>query len=510
MGGSLPHSLYTAEQTRRLDAEAIKKHGIPGFELMKRAGQVAFEAALNTWPHVGRGGCMQVLCGAGNNGGDGYIVAALARHRYIPVRVIALRDPEQLTGDARKAWEWYKSLGGRWDLWSAQVELGADLLVDAMLGTGLSGDVRGDYAAAIRTVNASGKPVLAVDIPSGLSADTGKELGQAVQADLTVTFIGAKRGLFTGAGAKCCGEICFSDLNVPSEIYETEQPSAELLNRAQLASLVFPRDRDAHKGRHGHLLVIGGDYGMGGAAIMAAEAGLFCGVGLVTMVSRPEHAMACMVRRPEIMVRGVDSNAKLKPLLKGKTAIVVGPGLGCNEWGLGLLKQALSSDLPVLLDADALNMVAEAPELFKPREHCVITPHPGETGRLLGQTVADVSSDRFVAVEKLQALCGGTAVLKGSGSLVASVDSNQKCCIHVCEAGNPGMAVAGMGDVLSGIIGAFLAQGLTAANAARLGVWLHASAGDLCAKTHGEAGLTATELIPAARKLLNGLMAENT
>ena len=503
MGGSLPHTLYTAEQTRRLDAETINVHGIPGFELMKHAGRAVLDVAMKTWPQIGRGSSLQVFCGSGNNGGDGYIIGALARQRYIPVRVVSLCPPERLTGDARKAWEWFRGLGGSCEPWSRNISLTGDLIVDAMLGTGLGGDVRGDFVDAIQRINESGKPVLAVDIPSGLSADTGSELGCAIKADVTVTFIGMKRGLFTAAGPRFCGDICFSSLKVPKVVYDITQPSARLIERAGMAALVKPRPRDAHKGHYGHLLVVGGDHGMGGAAIMAAETALRCGTGLVTLASRPEHTMACLVRRPEIMVRGVSSGDELKPLLVDKTAIVIGPGLGKDKWGQSLLRVALDSGLPVLMDADALNMIADQPEGFAPRENCVITPHPGEAARLLNSTVSEVCQNRFAVVEALQKRCGGVAILKGAGTLIASADE-----VWLCRAGNPGMAIAGMGDVLSGVTGALLAQGYGALDVAKLGVWLHGTAGDDCAASGGEIGLAATDLIPAIRKQLNRLSEE--
>ncbi len=500
MGGSLSHSLYTAEQVRRLDAEAINNHRIPGIELMKRAGQAAFDAALKNWPALGQGGALQIFCGAGNNAGDGYIIAALARRRYIPVRVIALRDPELLRGDARKAWEWFKELGGHHELWSSDIEVGGTLLVDALLGTGLNGEVSGDYADVIELINQSGKPVLAVDIPSGLSADTGAELGIAVRADVTVTFIGLKQGLYTCTGPCCCGQVIFSRLKVPEGVYKSQKPSVTLLCEQELSTNVHPRKRDAHKGDHGHLLVVGGDHGMGGAALMTTEAAMRCGVGLVTLATRPEHVIASLVRRPEVMARGISEPEELLPLLDGKTAVVVGPGLGQDFWGKELLKVVLSSDIPLLLDADALNLVSLHPELFSPRKKCVITPHPGEAGRLLKQSVAEISSDRFMAVKSMQVLCGGVAVLKGAGTLIQGAKKTS-----LCSAGNPGMGVAGMGDVLSGVIGGLMAQGHSPEVAASLGVWLHACAGDACAQSGGERGIAATDLIPVIRQKLNAL-----
>ena len=500
MGGSLSHSLYTAEQVRKLDAEAIQNHRIPGIELMKRAGQAAFDAALKNWSALGRGGSLQVFCGAGNNGGDGYIIAALARRRYIPVRVIALKDPNLLKGDARKAWEWFHELGGHVEPWASDIEINGTLVVDALLGTGLSGEVKDDFADAIRLINQSGRPVMAVDIPSGLSADTGSELGESVKADLTVTFIGLKQGLYTSAGPRCCGQVQFARLKVPDTVYRCETPSAQLICEQELSTQVHSRKRDAHKGDHGHLLVVGGDHGMGGAALMAAEAAMRCGVGLVTLATRTENVMASLVRRPEVMARGVNGADELKPLLQGKSAVVIGPGLGKGDWGRELLEVVLASDIPVLMDADALNIISEHPDLFTSRHNCVITPHPGEAGRLLGLSVAEIAHNRFQAVGDLQALCGDVAVLKGAGTLISNQNRTD-----LCNAGNPGMGVAGMGDVLSGVISALMAQGHSTAVAASLGVWLHACAGDACAQADGERGIAATDLIPVIRQKLNYL-----
>ncbi|MCK5892982.1 MAG: NAD(P)H-hydrate dehydratase [Endozoicomonadaceae bacterium] len=497
----LPEALYTAEQARHLDAIAINDYHINGFELMKRAGQAAFDRMLKRWPTLSRGGILQIFCGAGNNGGDGYVVACLARQRYLPVRVIALRNPDELKGDALRAWLWFRDLGGTTESWSNNVTITGSVLVDAMLGTGLIGDVQGDYLAAIQRLNASGRSVLAVDIPSGLSADTGAALGDAVQATMTVTFIGVKQGLLTGAGMRYCGELCFSSLAVPDEIYQQEAPSSRLLREQELSGCVSPRVADANKGTHGHLLVIGGDHGMGGAVIMAAEAALRTGVGLLTVATRQEHVNAINSRCPEIMARGISTPASLSDLLTGKTAIVVGPGLGQSDWSRALLSVAMVSGLPLLVDADALNLMAKDSRLLDAAtSSLLLTPHPGEASRLLQVTIAEIQQNRFSAVTQLQQLCGGVVVLKGAGSLVFDGQS-----LSLCGAGNPGMAVAGMGDVLSGVIGSFLAQGYEPATAGRVGVWLHAAAGDDCAEDAGQIGMKACDLLPFLRRRLNQL-----
>lgn len=497
----LPEALYTAEQVRHLEAIAIHNHHINGFELMKRAGQAAFDRMLKRWPVLFRGGTLQIFCGAGNNGGDGYVIASLARQRYLPVRVITLRDVDELKGDALRAWHWFRDLGGTTALWNSNVTITGSVLVDAMVGTGLTGHVQGGCLTAIQALNASGRPVLAVDIPSGLSADTGTTMGDAVQATMTVTFIGMKQGLVTGAGPRYCGELCFASLSVPEDIYQQETPASRLLRKQELTAYVSPRVADANKGSHGHLLVIGGDYGMGGAVIMVAEAALRTGAGLMTVATRQEHVGAINSRCPEIMARGVSTSESLSDLLTGKTAIVVGPGLGKSDWSQALLSVALASGLPLLVDADALNLMAEDRQLFDAATGPLLfTPHVGEASRLLQVTTAEIQQNRFSAVMQLQQQCGGVAVLKGAGSLIFDGQS-----LSLCGAGNPGMAVAGMGDVLSGVIGSLLAQGYEPAMAARVGVWLHASAGDDCAENGGQIGMKATDLLSFLRRRINQL-----
>ena len=496
----LPHSLYTAAQVRAFDSEAINTHHIQGFELMKRAGKAAFDACQRRWPTLMQGGTLHIVCGAGNNAGDGFAVAAQARHHYMPVRVLTLRDPELLKGSAYKAWEWFRDLGGHYERWSEETVIQGDTVVDAILGTGLSGDMSADFRQAVAQINEANLPVLSLDIPSGLCPDTGSEKPVAVRADLTVTFVALKRGLYTGSGPKCCGSVELADLHIPDSVYDSETAATTILHDAMFADVMPPRAGDAHKGDQGHLLIIGGDHGKGGAVLMAAQAALRSGVGLVTMLTRPEHVQASLARCPEVMVVGIKQGEQLAPLFTGKTAIVVGPGLGLDSWGEELLAAVLSTELPILLDADALNLVSRLTEPFVPRRNALFTPHVGEAARLLGCTVEEVAADRFRAARTLQSLCGGVVVLKGAGSLVQ--DENDTC---LCSAGNPGMAVAGMGDVLSGIIGALLAQGQALPTAARLGVWLHAVAGDRCAEKCGELGMIATDLLAPVRQLLNEL-----
>ena len=522
MNTSLPESLYTAEQVRQLDHAAIHQAGISGFELMSRAASAVMAALFHHWP---KAKTILVLCGAGNNGGDGYLVARLAKKQGLRVNVLSCRDPARLTGDARTAWQACLDAGVRVRPYDARQSLVADVVVDAMLGTGLTGVVRGDCADAIRRLNHLHTPVCAVDIPSGLCADTGAVLGEAVRATLTVSFIGLKTGLLTGDGREYCGQLLFDDLGVPPAVYQRVQSHCQRLAPGQFRGWLPRRSRVAHKGNFGHLLLVGGNEGMPGAILLAAESALHCGAGLVTVATRKNHLTALAVRCPEVMGVGVKTGSGLGSLTDGKSAIVIGPGLGRDDWGLQLLQEVLATRCPVVLDADALNLLSHHPQLLNTRKSPMIfTPHPGELARLSGQSIAAIERDRPVALLNGQRQLtvhvaghqGGSGtekehdtgdrkyerhvvlLLKGAGTLI--YDGHR---LALCSEGNPGMAVAGMGDVLSGVIGALLAQGLTPFRATRLAAWLHASAADELAARQGETGLRASELIPVIRQRLN-------
>ncbi len=495
----LPSALYTAEQTQCLDRTAVSE-GVPGFRLMQRAAQSAFSTLQARWPQLKK---LTLLCGGGNNGGDGLVMAVLAVQQGMSVQVLTLGDnyAAGLQGEALEAWQLLCDEGVDTLPWQPDVRFSGELLVDAMLGAGLTGPVRGLYQQAIRRVNRCALPVLAVDIPSGLCADTGAVLGEAVIADLTVSFIGLKRGLLTHQAGGHVGELKFDSLRVAEAVYDQVPVSLFRTGPDDLRERLRPRARDAHKGSHGRVLVVGGDTGMGGAALIAAQAAARCGAGLVTLATQAEHVTASLVRCPEVMVKPVRSGQGLLPLLENTDVVVVGPGLGQRAWGDQLLQQVLKTSIPVVLDADALNMLCTTPALQGLRkDHWILTPHPGEAGRLLDESVATLQADRFAAVNHLQQRYGGVVILKGPGTLMDDGEAQ-----YLCSAGNPGMATGGMGDLLSGIIGALLAQGLSQSDAARLGVYLHATAADRCAARQGERGLLATDLLAELPMLLNGL-----
>jgi NAD(P)H-hydrate epimerase len=483
------HDLYTVDQVRALDRAAIETLGIPGFELMRRAAWAGLSSLRRRWPQIERIG---VYCGPGNNGGDGFLLAALAREAGLHVELFALDD--ECRGDAGRARTLFETSGGTVRRWDDQASLpDVEVHVDALYGTGLQRAPAAAVASLIDTINASGRPVLALDVPSGLNADTGYCPGAAIRADVTVSFIAAKRGLYTGQAAEQVGVLELDTLGLPDELWRNSPADAQLL---QVQSLP-PRKRSAHKGDNGHVLAIGGDDGTAGAIRLCSEASLRAGAGLVSVATRQGNLTALNAARPELMAHAVNGPQAIAPLIDRASVLAVGPGLGQSAWGHALWLTALDSAKPLVLDADGLNLLALEPRRF---EHSVVlTPHPGEAARLLGVTTSEIGMDRFAAARALAARYGAVVVLKGAGSLIADTDGR----LAVCPWGNPGMASGGMGDLLAGIIAALLAQGLEPWQAACLGVGLHARAGDAAAQA-GERGLIASDLLMPLRQLLNG------
>ena len=489
----LPYALYRAEQVRALDQAAIAG-GISGADLMERAGHAAYALLRRLWPEARR---LTLLCGPGNNGGDGYVVARLARSEGLAVRVLQLGSLDRQGPDAEAKLAAWRAAGGELETYR-DLPKATDLIVDALLGIGLERPLAGDWARAVQAVNDQRAPVLAIDIPTGLHADRGQVLGEAVRAQATLTFIGLKQGLFTGAGPDRCGDIHFDGLGVPASLYAREILAARRLDWPKVSRLIAPRRRDAHKGDFGRVLVVGGAPGYSGAARLAGEGALRAGAGLVAVATHPDHAAGLNQGRPELMVRGVAKPAELDGLLGWAEVIALGPGLGQEDWGRALLYRVLEVDKPLVVDADGLQGLAEA---GLRREDWVLTPHPGEAARLLGCANTEVQADRFAAVRRLRDTYGGTVILKGAGTLVLGPGERPP---GVCSQGNPGMASGGSGDVLAGMVAALRAGGLPATDAAEVGVCLHAAAGDLAA-SGGERGMLASDLIAAIRPVLNGV-----
>jgi ADP-dependent NAD(P)H-hydrate dehydratase / NAD(P)H-hydrate epimerase len=493
----LPYALYQAAQVREFDRIAGEELGIPGRTLMERAGAAAFRLLRGRWPEARR---IAVVCGVGNNGGDGYVVARLALEAGLEVRAWQVGEGGRLRADALACAEAFAALGGAVEPWGG-LPADCDLILDAVFGTGLEREVTGDWRGVLEAINRHPAPVLAVDLPSGLHADSGRVLGAAVRAAATISFIALKPGLFTGEGPDCCGEVHFDGLEVPARLYSRQIPAARRIDWGRLAAGVPPRRRTAHKGECGHVLVIGGDLGYAGAPRLAAEAAARTGAGLVSLATRPEYAPLVAIARPEIMARGIAQEAELIPLTQRATVIALGPGLGQSDWSRRLWGAALSAGKPLVVDADGLNLLAETPLR---RDDWILTPHAGEAARLLGCTTAEIQVDRFAALARLRERYGGTIVLKGAGTLVAGgeVGRGGTKPPALCSDGNPGMASGGMGDSLTGVIAGLLAQGWPAQEAAELGVCLHAAAADRAALA-GERGLLAGDLTAELRGLLN-------
>lgn len=506
-----PQAVYTGSQARELDRLAIDEAGVDGFALMSQAGRAAFQALKQHWPEVSQ---LHIFCGTGNNGGDGFILAALARAEGYSVRLGVLGQTDKINGDAAKALQQARLAGVDVEtaesLRSAIQSASSDsLIVDALLGTGLNRNLRDAALDLIGAINESPLPVFAIDVPSGLDADTGVMLPEAVRAELTITFIAMKCGLLTASGVDCVGKLLLSPLSVPASVFTRLPPVCYRLDLSTLLAALPPRLPSTHKGHAGHVLIVGGDTGMGGAALLAASAAARCGAGLTSCATRPEHAAAVMSSRPEIMSRGVAHGDALDAMIERSTVIAIGPGLGRDAWGRELFGRVMQrcGQRPLVIDADGLSLLKQwlAEHKSLPVQGpVVITPHPGEAAMLLDCSSADVQADRFAAGQQLLESVpveGAVAVvLKGAGSLVfASGDLP-----GLSSYGNPGMASGGMGDVLTGVVAALLAQGLSPGEAARLAVCLHGAAADLAA-SEGQRGLLAADLLPALRQLLNEL-----
>ena len=487
---ALPIALYSTAQVRALDAHAIHELGIPGYTLMKRAGEAALRYLRTRWPMAHR---IVIVCGGGNNAGDGYVLGRFAQAAGLTVTMLAAVTPEELKGDARLAWEDFRASGGEVHPFAPALAGGGDVIVDALLGTGLRGSVRQDLGQVIEKINSAGRPVFALDVPSGLDSDTGVPLGHAVRADCTVTFVGLKTGLFIGDGPEFAGTVFFDDLEITPPASARFKPGLERIVDSEIQRALPRRPRAAHKGNFGRVLIIGSGSGMPGATRLSGEACLRVGAGLVTVAVAPENVAAISAGRPELICLPLAEASMLVEAIEKAEIIAIGPGLGRTQWAHEALQAVLATDKPLVVDADALNLIAEAG--VPPRDNWILTPHPGEAGRLLDISTEEIQADRLAALDRLVARYGGTVVLKGAGTLVGTKGRTTA----LCERGNPGMASAGTGDVLTGAVAGILAQCRDTWLAARVGVLVHAMAGDAAART-GERGLIASDI---ARELHN-------
>ncbi len=514
--------LLNGAQSRELDRLSRQKYGIPSYTLMTRAGEAVADETLRRWPDAAAHGVL-VAAGKGNNGGDGLVAARRLIQRGARVEVLLLASAEELRGDAARAHAELIAAGGKIAALQSEAALEAHfkknfaVAIDAIFGTGLNAEVRGLARRAIETINASGKPVVAVDIASGVHSDTGAILGVAARASLTVTFGAAKYGHVTFPGARFCGALEIADIGFAPQAFSELGLTGRFLEAADVRDLVLPRAPDSHKGAYGHTLVVAGSVGKSGAALLAARGALRAGAGLVT-AAVPDAALPMVAAgQAELMTEPMPSSdghfsatgtiKRLGDLIEGKNALVAGPGIGTSADSeaviMWLVSEACAAGRPLVLDADGLNVLARrgCEAVRSTKGPVVMTPHPGEMARLLGASPAQVNADRISAARQLSDRTGAWVALKGARTIVTAPDG----AVHVNSSGNPGMATGGMGDVLSGILGAFLSQKIEPLNALALGVFLHGYAADSLATRLGPVGYLASEvaqeLVPAMGRL---------
>lgn len=488
---SEPVALFTTEAAHRIDAQATAALDGDGYVLMQRAGQAGWQSVLQFWPQARR---IVVVCGPGNNGGDGYVLARYARQSGRDVCVLHLPEGAPRSSLAQQACTDYLAIGGRVDI-TLDCLRQADLIIDALYGIGLMRAPEAADVVLIDAVNAAAAPVFALDVPSGVDAVSGNVPGAAIRAERVLQFIVPHQGLHTGAALEYAGQRLLAELDVPAAAFEGVTANALRWAKPVLARQLPRRRLNTHKGESGHVLCVGGNHGSGGAVMLSAEAALRSGAGLVSVATRALHVAPLLARCPEAMAHAVEQTSALAPLLERASVVALGPGLGQDEWAQALWSAVLNSGKPLVIDADALNLLAAAPQ---PLQQAILTPHPGEAARLLGTDTAAIQRDRFTAAQALAERYASVVVLKGAGTLIAAPGQ----VTRVIAAGNPGMAVGGMGDLLTGTIAALCAQGLTLFDAGSTGALLHSLAGDAAA-AEGERGLLPRDLLPHLRALAN-------
>ncbi len=485
--------ILSCASAQSLDEYLIHSKGFEAYELMRRAGESAFHQLMHFWPHCST---IAVFCGGGNNGGDGYVLAAAALREGVSVKLYCLAEPKST--ESRQAFKSFLKHGGLTSQLSEFPNLSRfDVVVDALLGIGISRDVTGELAQLIENINTYDVPVLSLDIPSGLDADTGYVKGIAIQANATVTFISHKLGLMTGQAYDYVGSLVLETLNTEQYAKEIVKFAPQLVTVSELTTKVPHRKPDAHKVSVGQVLIVGGNSTMQGAASMAALAAYRSGAGLVSIATTSESVPFLTHTTPEIRLFDVSDRRTLLQRLKQSDVVGIGPGLGQDDWASKVWGITSTNDCKLVVDADALNLLAQKP-MF--RDDWILTPHPGEAARLLAVTSKEIQKNRFESAQEIAVRYGGVCVLKGVGTLIVSKRES-----WLCNKGNPGMATGGMGDVLTGVICALVGQGMKPDEAARAGVWIHANAGDRAAEGAGMLGTMATDLLPYLRLGINQL-----
>ncbi len=507
--------LVTAEEMQMMDKETIRTFGIPGRTLMESAGRGAFTILLNTFPDIfsKKAG---VVAGPGNNGGDAFVMARYLMNKGIHTNIFILGPKEKISGDAKANLDLVeillqkKSCGSLTQIHSPEdfnrikpELLRNDIFIDGILGTGLNCDVRGFFKDIIAVINKSLSPVFSIDIPSGLNADTGKPMGICIKARVTASFAHPKAGHILYPGNKYTGRLEVVDIGIPEFITEKFNPRLNLLEDKDVASLFPLRDPEAHKGKFGHLLILAGSTGKTGAAALAANAAMRCGTGLVTLAVPESLNLAMEPQVTEAMTyplpddgQGILTESSFEIISKaaeGKDAIAIGPGIGTDKSTKKLIEKLIENmEIPMIMDADCLNLIAENPRILKKAEaDIILTPHPGEMARLAGTTTMDIQENRLESARSFAHEFNVTLVLKGANTIISSGDKKA----FICTKGNPGMASGGMGDVLTGMIAGFKAQGLSCEDAAAAGVYIHGLCGDELSCKVGSFGFLASDII---------------
>jgi len=510
--------IVTVEQIKNIDRRAIREFGIPGSVLMENAAAAVMAEIEKFFPGLD-GMRVGIICGKGNNGGDGLALARRLNIRGVPVRVALLASFGAVKGDAKINLSILRKMGVEIAQNAvthaiADIIAWSDILVDAVLGVGLSTPLKGIYASAVEMMNSSGRPVVAIDMPTGINADTGEVMGSAVRADLTVTMALLKRGIVLHPGARHAGTVRIADIGIPPQAVEKEKINVRLLNQGFGWGLIGRREPDAHKGDFGHLMVVAGSFGKAGAAIMAARGALRAGAGLVSVatpnslvpiIQQQIFEAMCIPSAESIDgTLGIGADDELLKAAAKMNSCVIGPGLSTHYETIQVVRSLVQRlTIPMVIDADGLNALVGALDAIKQvKAPIIMTPHPGEFGRLLGVSPGEVQKDRIGVASDFAANYKVIVVLKGAGTVIATPDGR----VFVNSTGNPGMATGGTGDVLTGMIGSLLAQGYTASQAACLGVYLHGLAGDLAAKEKGEEAMIAGDLIEKIPDAISEIM----
>ena len=482
--------IYTPESVYKLDHAAVATDGFSEPELMQRAGERVWREIDARWPGLRH---ITVFAGAGNNGGDAFVVALQARAQNVEVQLLVQGDLSRQSATSRHFCDLWQQGGGACESWQGQ-SISGELIVDGLLGIGLQRELDPGWQDLVGTINQSSQPCVAIDIPSGLNGQTGIAQPLAIEAQLTVTFIGRKCGQFLADGPDHCGELVFDDLGISSRVGSSQTAALEVIESCELPAV---RKRNSHKNHYGNLLIVGGDLGMSGAVALAAQAALRSGAGLVTALVHPD-CRANLAAFPEIMVLGWDA---LEARLADASVVVVGPGLGRTGDAQHCLELLAEARQPMVIDAGALD-AAFLQSMTSAGSQRVITPHPGEAAALLSCSTAEIQANRILSAQRLVETFAMTTVLKGSGTLVTGTDV---LIPAINTRGNPGMATAGMGDVLCGIIAAFLGQGLDAFSAARSAVYVHALCAESYARKGDESGLLASDIIGLIPQIIKQL-----